>query len=402
MDIQNQLKAIKNHGRRRCIKIKTISMKAFLNPLYIVLVVSLFFASSCSDDDEIGAEGTTIPAPVFLIDDNISIFDSNINLTLGINNTSEVQTTNIEVYRSGSSEKIADATINGETATFSSSSLGTLEAGSINLDFVSTFSGGSLSNASFTETINITPVISLASEIASVQNKDTSEGNVISYETTTIGTDIDNITVTWKNGEMGAETDISTGFATDKGSIDLKDLDYITYGFVPGDILIYTFTVTSGTLSESVESKTTILPQMFKDVVSGVIGNTTDKAKLNLVTGVNEESDISIDVGGPPVFEAEDMVDISFIQLGITGADSFDAYDDLEQAKVDFDAGSPSTSVSTTPDDIYVYKIVRDEDGSSVDYYGVILIGEVTFKFSSSGPPAVEIPISAKENKLFE
>ncbi len=393
---------MKNHGRRRCITIKTISMKAFLNPLYIVLVVSLLFASSCSDDDEIGAEGTTIPAPVFLIDDNISIFDSNIDLTLGITNTSDVQTTGIEIYRSGSSDKIADATISGETATFSSSSLGALEAGSINLDIVSTFSGGNFAKASFTETIDVTSVISLTSEVESVQNGDTTDGNVISYETSTAGTGIDDITVTWKNGEMGAETDISTGFATDKGSIDLKDLDYITYGFVPGDILIYTFTVTSGTLSESIESKTTILPQMFKDVVNGAIGNVEGKEKLNLVTGANEVSDISMDVGGPPFFEAEDMVDISFVQLGITGADSFEEYDDLEQAKVDFDAGSPSTSVSVNPDGIYVYKIVRDEDGNSVDYYGVILIREVIFKFSSSGPPEVEIQISAKENKLFE
>ncbi|MEW7279926.1 hypothetical protein ABW636_15135 [Aquimarina sp. 2201CG1-2-11] len=377
-------------------------MKAFLNPLYIVLVVSLLFASSCSDDDEIGAEGTTIPAPVFLIDDNISIFDSNIDLTLGITNSSDSQTTGIEIYRSGSSDKIADATINGETATFSSSSLGTLETGSINLDIVSTFSGGNFAKASFTETIDVTSVISLTSEVESVQNGDTSDGNVISYETTTAGTNIDDITVTWKNGEMGAETDISTGFASDKGSIDLKNLEYATYGFVPGDTLIYTFTVTSGTLSEAVESKTAILPQMFNDVINGVIGNVEGKEKLNLSTGVNEESDISMDLGGPPFFEAEDMVDISFVQLGITGADSFEEYDDLEQAKVDFDAGSSSTSVSATPDDIYVYKIVRDVDGTPVDHYGVILIGEVTFKFSSSGPPAVEIPISAKENKLFE
>ncbi|WP_271765356.1 hypothetical protein [Aquimarina algiphila] len=380
------------------------------------LIRSIFFtaliisAASCSDDEDPGATGVSSGATAILTDSQISVFDVSKDLAIEI--TGDAQVSGIEVFNG--STKIADATVSGNGATFNSSSLGALGSGSIGLDFVLSIAGGNFPSTVSAQTINVSKVISLTDEVSSIKIKDTASTNLIKYVTSTAGATIDDIVVTWRNGKAGMETDISTGFDTDEGTIDLKDRDYITdYGLTKGDTLIYSFSVSSGALTDKVEATIAIVPQPFNDESSGNLANNTTSNQLDLLTGTSFIDDAfsgDIDFVGPQGFGAinntVDMenyaVDIAFVKLTDTGAAFYADYNDVEQAKVDFDAGVSATTIQVAKDDIIVYKIVRNTGTTAMpvlkDFYGSILVGDITIVNGM----AVDMDLSSKENSIID
>ncbi|WP_159025618.1 hypothetical protein [Aquimarina sp. Aq78] len=390
-----------------------------------IILITLFIISmiSCSDDDDQGVTGVSAGVAVKLVDTEITIFDINRDLKIDLNSFTNAKVTNLDVFKG--TTKIADAVISGNTATFNSSSLlpfvfpgeeegETVSSGSFDLDLVYDISGGNIPSAITAEKLLVTKAINLTDKVSSIKFKDSASTNLITYVTSTTGAKIDDIVVTWRKGETGTETDISTGFNIDKGTIDLKNKDYITYGFTKGDVLIYSFTVSSGALTDKVEAKIEIIPQPFKSGVSGNLGNDLTKNQINLLTGSTSKDDTftgDIDFVGPQGFGAINntvngenySVDIQFVKLGDTGASFYDKYNDVEQAKADFDAGIPSTSTQVVKDEIYAYKIVRNIGTTNApvlkNYYGAILVGDITVINAGTN---VDIALSFKENSIID
>ncbi|WP_438425200.1 hypothetical protein [Aquimarina macrocephali] len=389
-----------------------------------IILITLFIISmiSCSNDDQ-GVTGVSAGVAVKLVDTEITIFDINKDLKIDLNSFTNAKVTNLDVFKG--TTKIADAVISDNAATFNSSSLlpfvfpseeegKTVSSGSFDLDLVYDISGGNIPSAITAEKLSVTKAINLTDKVSSIKFKDSASTNLITYVTSTAGAKIDDIVVTWRKGEMGTETDISTGFNIDKGTIDLKNKDYITYGFTKGDLLIYSFTVSSGVLTDKVEAKIEIIPQPFKSGVSGNLGNDLTKNQINLLTGSTSKDDTftgDIDFVGPQGFGAINntvngenyTVDIQFVKLGDTGASFYDKYNDVEQAKADFDAGTPSTSSQVVKDEIYAYKIVRNIGTTNApvlkNYYGAILVGDITVINAGTN---VDIALSFKENSIID
>ncbi|WP_159090623.1 hypothetical protein [Aquimarina aquimarini] len=403
---------------------KTLIKSIFATSLILSMV-------SCADDEDPGATGTTVGATVRLAETEISTFDINEELTLNL--TGDAQITTISIVKKGqnhpddnapfsSDESIGNATVSGDVATFNTSSLlpfvfpgktdgTTASSGSFPLDFL--YEGGSISPAVAEQILTVNKVINITEEVSAIKHKDTASDNIIKYVAKTAGATIDGITVTWKNGSAGAETDISSEFAIASGEIDLKDRAYINdYGLAVGDTLIYTFTVTSGTLSDTAEVVIPIDPQPHNAAVGGTISNDLTTNQLSLLTGETSIDDApsgDIEFDGTQGFKAIAntgyTVDIQFVKLAapITGAAAYDAYNDVEQTKADFDAGAAVTTAQVVKDEIYVYKLVRNigTEASPVlkDIYGVILVGDVTLV---NGGTATSIALSAKENSIIE
>ncbi|WP_024770886.1 hypothetical protein [Aquimarina macrocephali] len=389
-----------------------------------IILITLFIISmiSCSNDDQ-GVTGVSAGVAVKLVDTEITIFDINKDLKIDLNSFTNAKVTNLDVFKG--TTKIADAVISDNAATFNSSSLlpfvfpseeegKTVSSGSFDLDLVYDISGGNIPSAITAEKLSVTKAINLTDKVSSIKFKDSASTNLITYVTSTAGAKIDDIAVTWRKGETGTETDISTGFNIDKGTIDLKNKDYITYGFTKGDILIYSFTVSSGVLTDKVEAKIEIIPQPFKSGVSGNLGNDLTKNQINLLTGSTSKDDTftgDIDFVGPQGFGAINntvsgenyTVDIQFVKLGDTGASFYDKYNDVEQAKADFDAGTPSTSSQVVKDEIYAYKIVRNIGTTNAPvlkkYYGAILVGDITVINAGTN---VDMALSFKENSIID
>lgn len=390
------------------------------NILITIFIISIL---SCSSDDDRGVTGVSAGIAVKLVDTEITVFDINKDLKIDINSFTNAQVTNLDVYKGEA--KIADAVISGNTATFNSSSLlpfvfpseeegETVSSGNFDLDLVYDISGGNIPSAITAQKLSVAKVINLTDKVSSIKFKDSSSTNLIKYVTSTAGAKIDDIVVTWRKGETGTETDISTGFSIDKGTIDLKNKEYIAYGLTKGDVLIYSFTVSSGALTDKVEAKIEIVPQPFNGGVSGNLNSDLSKNQISLLTGSNSIDDAfagDIHFVGPQGFGAINntvggdnyVVDIQFVKLAITGADDYKEYNDVEQAKADFDAGTPSTSVQVMKDEIYVYKIVRNigtKDAPILkNHYGAILVGDITVINAGTN---VDIALIFKENSIID
>lgn len=388
------------------------------------ILITLFTISmiSCSGDDNRGATGVSVGVTAKLVDTQITTFDINKDLKIDLSSNINAQVTKLDVFKGAT--KIADAVISGNTATFNSSSLlpfvfpgedegETVSSGSFDLDLAYDISGGNISSAITAQKLSVTKVINLTDKISSIKFKDSASTNLITYVTSTAGAKIDDIVVTWRKGETGTETDISAGFNIDKGTIDLKSKDYITYGLTKGDILIYSFTVSSGVLTDKVKTKIEIIPQPFKDGASGNLGNDLTKNQIDLLTGSTSKDDAfgDIDFVGLQGLGAINntvngenyIVDIQFVKLGDAGVSFYDKYNDVEQAKVDFDTGTPSISVQVIKDEIYVYKIVRNIGTTNTpilkNYYGAILVGDITVINAGTN---VDIALSFKENSVID
>ncbi len=411
-------------------------MKTLIKSIFVASI--LVSAYSCSDDDEApGATGTTAGATVRLADSEITIFDVNKELTLNL--SGEDQISSISIIKEGQDfedgetfsedESIGSATVSGEVATFNSSALlpftfpgkeegDTKSTGSFDLDI--TYEGATISPAVVRQTIAVGNVVAVTQEVASVIVNDTMT-STIKFNAATAGATINNFVVTVSDQDGVLLDDISNEFELDDNavsdSIVITRGTYITdYAQTKGDTLTYSFTASSGALSQTVETKVAIVPQPLGEATDGSLKNADTENQFNLLTGATSIDDAfsgDIDFVGAQGFGAINntvdgetyTVDIQFVKLSITGEEDYLDYNDVEQAKVDFDAGAASSSVQVQNGDIYVYKVVRnvgtEEDPVLKDFYGAILVGDVVV--TNAGPNAdIEISLSARESSIIE
>ncbi|MBP2830955.1 hypothetical protein J8281_02045 [Aquimarina sp. U1-2] len=409
------------------------------------LIKSIFIASiiitthSCSDDDEaIGATGSTAGATIRIEDSEITALDANSDLTLNLSGNNQI--TSISIVKEGQEfedgdtfsedENIGTATISGDVATFSASTLlpfvfpgkeegDTKSTGSFDLDI--TYEGGEISPAFVRQTVTVRNVTQVSQEVKSVIVKDTAT-SAIKFGASTGVAPIDSFVVTVRDQNGTQLADISDQFEISNNrvndSIVIERETYITeYNKSKGDTLIYSFTATSGTLSQTTETKVAIVPQPLGEIVEGVFAKDTTRNQLNLLTGETSIKDAfsgDIEFVGPQGFEAisntnDDgqtyTTDIEFVELSINGAKAFEAYNDVEQAKEDFDAGTAVSSVQVQNGDIYVYKITRNvgtaEEPVDKVFYGAILVNEVTITNPSAADPGVEFDILVRESSII-
>lgn len=241
---------------------------------YSLLMALAFFTFSCdSDEGEVEyAEGNSYPV---LRESEISFFDIEEDLTFDVFVEPGATLSSLEVFIGD--EKVADATV-GEgtvaenTAVFNSSSLlpfefeDDAETGTIDLTVFSTGTNGDQGRTYLS--VDVIDPLSFTNEVSSVTYGDTAieedEDAVISFETFTLGATIDSITLSWKNGADGTYVeDTVVPLTTEGGEMDLRNLDYINeYGLDAGDELFYQVVVTSGMLTQSIETSVEILEEL--------------------------------------------------------------------------------------------------------------------------------------------
>ncbi len=141
-------------------------------------------------------------------------------------------------------------------------------------------------------------------------------------------------------------------------------------------------------------------PQPFKGKDTDSISSSLTRNQLSLVangkaSNTFADGDDSGDIVfvAPSGFEAIGGVDIQFVKLDFTGEPLFNSYGDAEQAKIDFEEGTPVSTVQVAEDDVYAYKIDRE----GVDFYGALYVGEV----ETDDEGVTIIPLIFKENKLL-
>ena len=230
------------------------------------MLVAITVGFHSCDKEDYSLAGADIGGNTLLSDTKISVFDTNEDLSMKFITADDLTVKAVEISKDGS--KIADATITGKTATFSSSALGDFlfgddldkPTGTFNLDFLSTLSNGQTYKNNYT--IKIAKAITIAKKQVSVKHLDTTSQKIV-FKSFTHNATIDTKTIEWKKGKNGTYAiDSNPVFDGSKLTIELNEHDYATtYGLVAMDTLYYKVTLTSGTLSDSEETSVAIVAQ---------------------------------------------------------------------------------------------------------------------------------------------
>lgn len=350
-------------------------MKKYLNISWSLLLV--LGLSSCEvEDDDIRDEPVNIGGYAVLSDNHISVFDTNEDLGINFFTAEGVTVESVEILQGGT--VIGTATVSGETATFNTSIFGELEADSYPVRIRTTYSNGNVSEDPFT--VSVDHAISLGDNPTET-TMDSLSTVELSYEVSTFGATVDDVTLSVKEGSEGTYQATGLDLSTEEGTVVVSDIDLAGLGIAlaVNDTLYYQFTATSGTLSDSAESYVAIVPKAFTNSNSATISNDADADELDLATG-----EVSADAGeivflDPRGFAATADSDITFVKV----TEDFWASADVLSAKEAYEAGVAVSSVTPVADgEVYVYKVTRDvedEDGNveTLTYYGVIQIGDV-------------------------
>ncbi len=233
-------------------------MKHFLKYISFSLVLALGFTSCETDEFDTLDDVRDVGGYAHLANTRISQFDTDSDLRVDIFTASGVTAETVEIIQDGS--VIGTANISGETATFSSSVLGDIAAGSYPVRIRATFSNGNVSERPF----NITVVNSLSihgdnPEESTLSGLDTLS---INYNTYNLAASIDNVDLHLKNGSEG--TYVDSGVDVD-GAVELGDTNWQQLNLAANDTLYYRFTATSGSLTQSAEDYIVILEEEDED-----------------------------------------------------------------------------------------------------------------------------------------
>jgi hypothetical protein len=229
-------------------------MKQFLKYISFSLVLALGFTSCDADDENQLDDVRDVGGYAHLTTPRISQFDTNSDLSIDLFTASGVTVESVEIIKDGA--VIGTATVSGETATFNSSILGALAAGTQSIRIRATLSNGNVAEQPF----NITVVNSLSlhgdnPEEATLTGLDTI---TVNYNTYNLAATIDNVDLHLKNGSAG--TYVDSGVDVD-GAVELGDTNYQELNLAVNDTLYYRFTATSGELNQSVEDYIVIIEE---------------------------------------------------------------------------------------------------------------------------------------------
>lgn len=396
-----------------------MKMKKNINKFLCGCLIVLTTACSDTDND---VEIIVPDAFVELVTTQISVFDTNTPISLNIiEDGSEV--TSVQIMREQT--VLGEASLSDTNATFNSSIFSSvttdsnkLPVGGLNFGIKYQTSTGVEGLNS--ETINVVKAIRLTNEVPSYQIQDTTTSSII-YETFSEGATLEDLNVSFRIGNEGDSTEISDDFDVENGEIDLSEGDYLDYGVEVNDTLYYTFTVTSGSLSDSVETFVVFNAQNFSINNTVTLSSQENQNFIDLDSGEvltmareteneGEEDEVikiaEITFAGPAGFEKTSDVDISFAKLSVSEESSeefFSGYNDVMQARTDFNNLSAQTSVQVSNGEIYVYKIERDimdNSGTTAteEVYGIIRIGDIVV--TNNNPTTVII--NYKQGTILE
>ena len=379
-------------------------MKKYITNISLLAILVSF--ASCTQDNELAmfeAGGNTV-----LKDKKISRLDTNSDINITVIAKDGVTVSSLEIYRNSSDpkkpigitlgEKVADATVSGDIATFSSSKLTndpnfasnkSTSSGTIALIFVTTYSNGSKTTNPYTLTVargiewkvldeDGVPVTKTTSGVTDIKYLDNTTGtNVLRYGTYKkyANTVIDAVTVQWKKNKLGTYSVGDASFPKDKGEIDLGELDYAAYGLGINDTIYYKISVKAGTQTDYITTAIAIGTQDFGASSSATLSNDLTANKFSFETGLNYEDTNSAAAeaafASPFGLSKSGATLLSFVKSSTTDYEN----SDLFTAEEDFMSGTAVTSLTgLTKDDVIIYKIVRED----ITYYGLIKIGDLT------------------------
>jgi hypothetical protein len=360
---------------------------------------------SCDSEDN-SFDFANIGADVNFKDTKISVFDTNETLKLNLFTASGITVDKIEISKEG--KKISDAAIEGEMATFNSSTLGAFmfgenldkTTGSFDISAVATISNGQTSKSNYT--IKVVNAIQFNNEIASVKYNDT-KSQKLKFTTFTKYATVDEVTLEWKKGFDGAyAVDTNFNFNTESDSINLKNLAYKTrYNLIAGDTLYYKFTANSGSISDYIETKIAIKSQNMGSSSSASLSADAANSEFNLATQKYAAGEIQFLASNG--FEQVPKTNIDFTKVNLAAGMTAAAYfskGDLVTARTNYTNGSVSTSkTGVLKDDIFIYKAERlDDDNDTQIFYGLIKITDVILTNGNEET----INFSFKEGQIIE
>lgn len=230
-------------------------MKQILKYISFSLVLALGFSSCETDEFDSLDDVRDLGGYAHLTTPRISQFDTNSDLTIDLFTASGVSVETVEIVRDGS--VIGTATVSGETATFNSSILGDIAAGTYPVRIRATLSNGNVAEQPFTITaVNSLTIDGDNPEEATLTGIDTLE---VGYDLYNLAATVDNVDLHLKNGSEG--TYVDSGVENVDGSVVLGDTNYQTLNLAVNDTLYYQFTATSGELNQSAESYIVIVEE---------------------------------------------------------------------------------------------------------------------------------------------
>lgn len=378
-----------------------------MKKLKIFLILPLCAILSCSEDEE-GIGYGDLGANIILNTSSLTNLDENHTMEFSLITADDVSVTGMEVTKGTNT---SSATISGETATFNSSLLGTLngnEEDGIDISVVSTLSNGIPYSKDFT--VSVSKALSLEKGLDAI-TYDTAVEDTLIFTASTKSAVIDNISLEWKSGKEGTyapTTPLGSPLNVDGDTIIFSNFTDASYGYnlAVKDTLYYRFIATSGTLTDSLETYMPIISQTFDASSKVVLSSDVTKNKLNLDTATfytdTNTEDGEIVFKSPTGFEKEGSTDIDFIKVGdLSGeseyyntVDKLFAEKDLLIAQRLYDDGTKLTEVTEVEKgDLYIYKITRD-----VTEYGMIKIGDIVS--TNGGTTLTEISIEFGEAEI--
>lgn len=225
-------------------------MKHYIKHISLCLLLAAGFTSCETDDETELRDVRDVGGYAHLTTPRISQFDTDSDLTVRLFTASGVSVETVEIV-SDEGAVLGNATIDGDTATFSSSILGEIAEGTYPVVVRATLSNGNISERPF----NITAVNSLSlsadnPEEATLAGLDTTE---VGYSIYNLEATVDDVDLHLKNGSEGNYMESGVDDFEDD-SVELGDTNYQTLNLSVNDTLYYRFTATSGTLSQAAES----------------------------------------------------------------------------------------------------------------------------------------------------
>ncbi|MFV0249142.1 MAG: hypothetical protein ACK5H1_09340 [Tenacibaculum sp.] len=365
--------------------------KIIYNNIAFISILGLFLLASCDSNNQ-HPDSVNLGANVRLENETISNLDQNEDLELNLITNPNVSVESISIFKGAN--KVADASvISSSKATFSASVLapynefgedkdedfGVFE----DISIISELSNGNtidhIYHIEVTEaisfdraTVNEVEYKNPYDDIVSEDGEKEELKKEVIYNIFTAKA-IPEIKVEWKKNADGTyaivEKESGAAFNSKADTINLKTLDYITkYNLEKGDTLYYRITATKGAISESLETKVAILPQIMSAKSSFAFSDKNKKFSFS----DSEQTDL--EYSKPLTLTSSSS--LAFAELSLSGTELSDYYNrgDLFDARNDFEAASPLNSISSLQkDQVYLYKIVIDE----LEFYGMIKIGDI-------------------------
>lgn len=413
-------------------------MKKYIKQIATFALIAAM--ASCSSDDDIdytSVGGNAVPKA------SITRLDRNFDLPIAVYTKEGVTATKIEIYKNAAKttadpiilgDKVSDATIGAEGATFNTSTLGSFDVfpvtsngtttltgktGTFPLVVVSTYSDGSTTKAIYTLTVGkgivwkvldadgLPKTTNATSGVSSVKYLDPTPVKIY-YATVKNGsTVIDKVEAEWSFDD-GATFSTIPGLTPSKTTqtIDLAALDYVGAGVQADDEVVFRFTVTAGTQTDVITTKITYADQIFDAAKSGSLSNSDTTSQFNFADGLNYDSagteNAEITFVAPFGFKrTSDDVRVQFVKTQL----DFDATN-LFEAEAAFNSGVKVSQVTgLDTNQTVLYKITRNvnlgttanPDWQDVTYYGLIKITD-----DVAGSTSQKLSFSYQEGVLYQ